>query len=125
MASGGIYVEGLRETVKAFEAAGVDLDELKDVMGGIAKVAAETFASHTPSRSGKLRASVRGNRAKGSAVVTAGRASVQYAGPIFYGWQKRGITPSRTIERTDAEMENKAADMLEQGFADIMERHGL
>lgn len=125
MAETGIHVEGLREKVRALEKAGADVDELKDVMGGIAQEAASTFAPFVPVDTGKLRGSVRPNRAKGSAVVTVGRASVPYAGPIIYGWPKRHIAASQAIEQTDRVMETKAVEMLEDGFQTICERHGL
>lgn len=121
----GIEVEGLREKVKALEKASVEVDELKDVMASIATEAAQTLASYTPSMSGKLRGTVRGNRAKGSATVTVGRASVPYAGPIIYGWPHRHIPNSQAVERTDAVMDDRAAELLEDGFNAIIERNGL
>lgn len=125
MASGGVYIEGLRETTRAFEKAGVDVEELKEAMGRVASEAADTMQGFTPTRSGALRASVRGNRAKGKAVVTIGKARVPYAGPIAYGWAKRNIRPANFIPRTDQVMETRAPALLEQGWADIIERNGL
>lgn len=120
-----VRVEGLNEMTRAFAAAGVDVEELKDVMGGIAAEAASTMQRFVPSRTGRLRASVRGNRAKGKAVVTAGRARVPYAGAINYGWPKRGIKAANFTGKTDAALDDKIPDLLEQGWADIAERHGL
>lgn len=125
MAATGVHVEGLRDKVRALEAAGVEVAELKDVMGGIASTGAEILAGYLPSRTGRLRGTARGNKAKGSAVVTVGRASVPYAGPIIYGWPKRNIHASQAIEQTDRIMETKAVEMLEAGFQTICERHGL
>lgn len=120
-----IAVEGLRTAVRDLEALGVDLDDLKDVFAGIAAEGAELASRYAPSRSGKLRASVRGNRAKSKAVVTAGRASVAYAGPINYGWRKRGIEPSRFMQRADADLERRAVAMLEEGIDRAITRHGF
>src|SRR5690349_23191455 len=112
MGNTGIHVEGLRAKVRAREAAGADVEELKDVMGGIASAATEVITPLLPVKAGKLRGTARGNRAKGSAVVTIGRASVPYAGPIIYGWPKRNIRATEAIEQTDRVMEVKAVEML-------------
>lgn len=122
----GVSVEGLREVTRGLEAAGVDVDELKDVMGSIAAEAAGVMANFIPlGPTGRLRASVRGNRAKGKAVVTVGGARVPYARVIQYGWPRRGIEAARYVERTDAVMETRAVEMLEDGWSAIAERHGL
>lgn len=125
MAAGGVYVTGLKATTKALVAAGVDLEDLKDVMGEVAAEAADTLRPLLPTKSGALHNSVRGNRAKGVALVTIGKARVPYAGPIIYGWPARGIRPSGAIDRTDAVMEHRAPEILERGWARIAEKNGL
>lgn len=120
-----VHVEGLRETVRALERAGVEVNDLKDVFGGVAAEAADVARGFTPRRTGALQGSIRGNRAKNKAVVTFGKARVPYAGPIIYGWRKRNITGSRTLERTDAVMDGRAPQMLERGIARIIERYGF
>lgn len=125
MPKGGVYVTGLREISRGFEKAGVDVEELKDVMGTVAAAASDTMQSFVPTRSGALKTSVRGNRAKAKAVVTVGKARTPYAGPIAYGWPRRNIKPARFIERTDAVMETRAPELLEQGWAEIAQRNGL
>lgn len=120
-----VHIEGLREVTRGMERAGVEVDELKDVMGAIASEAAQTMQGFIPSRSGRLRASTRGNRAKGKAEVNVGGARVPYAGPILYGWPARNIASSHAVERTDAVMETRAVELLEDGWGQIAERHGL
>jgi hypothetical protein len=122
----GVNVVGLRETTRALERAGVDVNELKDVMARVSNEAAEVMAGFTPvGRTGRLRASVRGNRAKGKAVVAVGGARVPYAGAINYGWRRRNIRPADFIARTDAVMETRAPEILAEGWNEIAERHGL
>lgn len=121
----GVHVEGLRETVRDLEKFGVEVAELKDVMGEIAAVAAETAKPFIPSLSGDLRASARGNRAKNKAVVTVGSARLPYAGVIAWGWEDRNIEASNYPAKTDAVMEQKVPPMLEQGLQEIIERHNL
>lgn len=122
----GVHVVGLRETTRALERAGVDVNELKDVMAKVSTEAAQVMAGFTPvGRTGRLRASVRGNRAKGKAVVAIGGARVPYAGAINYGWRRRGIRPADFIAKTDAVMETRAAEILAEGWNEIAERNGL
>jgi hypothetical protein len=121
----GVHVAGLRELTRGLEKAGVEVEELKDVMGGIATEAARVMQGFVPTRSGRLRDSVRGNRAKGKALVTIGGARVPYARPIQYGYPSRNIKPARFIERTDDVMETRAVEMLEEGWAQITQRNGL
>ena len=59
----GLYVSGLRETTRALERAGVEVEELKEVMGAIATEGAQTMQGFLPRVSGRLVASTRGNRA--------------------------------------------------------------
>lgn len=120
-----VYVEGLREITRSMERAGVDVEELKDVMGAIASEATQTMLPFIPRRSGALRASARGNRAKGVARVTIGKARTPYAAPINWGWPKRGIRPADFTGKTDQVMEPRVMHMLEAGWNDIAERHGL
>lgn len=121
-----VHVAGLRETTRAMEKAGVDVEELKDAMGAVAAEAADVMQGYVPvGRTGKLRGTVRGNRAKGRAIVTAGTARVPYAGPIQYGWRRRNIKPAQYVERTDAVMDDRAPALLEAGWDEIAKRNGL
>lgn len=120
-----VQVEGLRELVRDLERAGVDLDDLKDAIGRISAEGAETAQGHTPRRSGKLAGTVRGNRAKNKAQVTIGTARVPYAGPIIFGWPKRGIRPAHTIDRTDAVMVHRAPQILDDELGRIFAKYGF
>lgn len=125
MATGGTHVEGLRETVKALEAAGVEILDLKEAMGRLAAAGADAVARHVPTGTGKLKGSVRGNKAKGKAEVIAGRASVPYAGAINYGWPKRHIRARNFLAEADAEIGPKAVQMFEDNLNQIITEKGL
>ena len=118
-------VQGLRQVVKDLLEIGVDLEDLKDAMADVAKAATDVAQAAAPTRSGALRASIRGNRAKGKAVVTAGRARVPYAGAINYGWPKRGIRPAHFMQKADEVVGPKAVQMLEESINKIIESKGL
>lgn len=118
-------VEGLNKFTRALTQVGVEVDDLKDVFAGIAALGARLASSFAPTRSGRLAATIRGNRAKSKAVVTAGRARVPYAGPINYGWRKRNIAPARFMQRADAQVAPRAVEMLEDGVNDVINKEGL
>lgn len=120
-----VAVDGLRELVRDLVKAGVDVEDLKDVTAEVAKVGAYVAANLAPSRSGALARTVRGNRAKGKAIVTAGRARVRYAGAINYGWPARNIRPARFLQKTDTVMEKRAPEIFEKGIAKIFEKYGF
>jgi hypothetical protein len=123
--SGGVRVEGLGKVVRDLQALGLEVDDLKDAFGGIAAEGARLASSFAPRRSGNLAGSIRGNRAKGKAVVAAGRARVPYAGAINYGWPKRGIHAAGFMQRADAVLAPKALHMLDQAVDDAITKKGL
>jgi hypothetical protein len=121
----GAAVEGLREAVRDLERLGVEVDDLKAAFAAIAAEGARIAARLAPSRSGKLAGSIRGNRAKGKAVVTAGRATVPYAAPINYGWRRRSIRPALFMQRADTELEPRAIGLLEDNLNSIIHDRGF
>ncbi|MGL5928601.1 MAG: hypothetical protein ACRCY8_06675 [Dermatophilaceae bacterium] len=122
---GGVRIDGLNRVVRDLQSLGVEVDDLKTVFGKIADAAADRAAAAAPRKSGRLAASIRGNRAKNKAVVTAGRARVPYAGAINYGWRKRGIEPAEFMQESDRQMRQVAPRMLEQGIDKIIKGKGL
>lgn len=121
----GIHVDGLRETSNALVAAGADVEDLKDVLGSIAAEAADTMRGYVPVgsvlRKGRahVRDTIRGNRAKGAAIVTIGGAKAPHAHVL------RASHPSKFVEKTDTHMETRAVDLLTEGWSEIAKRNGL
>lgn len=121
----GFKVTGLNSVVRALQEMGLETDDLKNAFSTIAREGAQVASSLAPRRSGRLAADVRGNRAKSKAVVTAGRSSVPYAGPINYGWPSRGIAANGFMQRTDAVMAPRAVSLLESEINKQIRRKGL
>lgn len=124
-AGGSVKVEGLNKTLTALQRAGVEVQDLKDAMSAIAAEGARLASGFAPVRTGRLRHTIRGNKAKAKAIVTAGLARVPYAGAINYGWPNRGIKPSLFMQMADKELADKAVDMLSAGIDRAIERAGL
>lgn len=118
-------VQGLRQVVKGLLEIGVDVQDIKDAMADVARVATDVAQAAAPVRSGALRASIRGNRAKGKAVVTAGRARVPYSGPINYGWRSRNIRGAFFMQRADEVVGPRAVELLEDGINRIIDEKGF
>src|SRR5688500_18024830 len=98
-----IRVDGLNAVVRSLLAMGLEVEDLKDAFSEIARFGAVVASRHAPRRTGRLASDIRGNRARSKAVVTAGRVSVPYAGPINYGWAAHGIEPSGFMQKADQE----------------------
>lgn len=125
VASGGVRVEGLNKTVRALEKFGADVADLKGTFSEIAAEGARLASSYAPRRTGRLAATIRGNKSKNKAVVTAGRARVPYAAPINYGWPRRHIRPALFMQRADAQLAPRAVTMMEAGLDEAARKAGL
>jgi hypothetical protein len=121
----GFKVTGLNQVVAGLLAMGVEVDDLKNAFAAIAAEGARVASAYAPVRSGRLAGDVRGNRAKSKAVVTAGRVSVPYAGPINYGWAARGIEPSGFMQKADQAMGRNALRRLEDEINAQIRKRGL
>lgn len=81
-----ITVEGLADLQVAFKAIGVPVDAIKDANQASGKVVADEAKRQAPSRSGKLRKSIRIARVTTHVKIRAGMKSIPYANPIHWGW---------------------------------------
>ena len=126
MPTGGVKVSGLAKLTRDLISMGVEVDDLKDAFSEIAAEGARIAASFAPvGPTGRLKADIRGNRARSSAVVAAGRASVPYAGPINYGWPKRNITAAGFMQKTDATWKPHSLMRLEYELNKLIAKRGL
>lgn len=120
-----LKVEGLSRLIRDMTKLGVDINDMKDVMADIATDGANLVRQRAPHHTGALSKSVRGNRAKGRAVVKAGGARVPYAAAINYGWPAHGIRPARYMQLADPEFQTRAIDKLTDGLNRLIEERDL
>ncbi len=118
-------VEGLSKLIKQLEGFSGDVEDVKDTMARIAKLGAQYASSFAPKLSGALSSSIRGNRAKARAVVTAGRAATPYAGVQNYGWPKRNIPATSFMQRADTALQPRAITELDKALRDALSARGL
>lgn len=122
--SGGrIRVEGLRKAIRALDQAGVEAQDMKDLMHAIGMIVVN--AATPPRASGTLAGTLRAGRGKTKAVVRAGGARAPYAGVVHYGWPARGLSPQPFL--SDA-LQRKRSDVfraLDQGVSQILKSNDL
>lgn len=121
----GVRIEGLRELVRDLERLGVEVDDLKDVMASISRLGAQEIQVRAPRVSGALAGTVRGNRAKGKAVVTVGNARVPYAGVIAWGWPARNIKPDGFVPEGVDSITRQVPEIFEDGIDKLIQKRGM
>lgn len=125
IAGGSVQITGLNEAVRGLEKMSVEVDDLKKVFGEIAKEAAELASGFAPKKTGRLSGSIRGNKAKNKAVVTAGRSVVPYAGAINYGWGAHNIAPAGFMQKADQAIAPGLDDRIERELGRLIREAGL
>lgn len=114
---------GLREVVRNLEKIGADVQDMKDVFLKIGEMVQADAARLAPKRSGRLSASIKPTKTKNKAAIRAGSARVPYAGPINYGWRRRGITASNFMQRAINADVDEALKMMDEGLTRIINEH--
>ena len=90
----GIKVKGLRSSIKALQAIGVDAKDIKSAGNEAGEIVAREARNLVPVRTGKLRNTIRVSKALSKVSISAGNnGKVPYANPIHWGWFKRNIKP--------------------------------
>lgn len=120
---GRVRVEGLGKAMRQLSAAGANADELRDLMQEIGGLVVN--AANPPRASGTLAATVRPGRGKTKAVVRAGGARAPYAGVIHYGWPARNIAPNPFLTNALNAQRSAIFQALDNGIADLLEKHDL
>ncbi len=130
--SGGftLRVEGLRKFARDMNAAGVDAEDIKDVMWSAGNIVARRATWLAPNRTGKLRNDMRVSRAKTKASVKVGGARVPYARFVYFGkyneskgglYQKDNPFIYEALSQTRGEV----LRTIEDGIEDILVRNDL
>ncbi len=90
----GIKVTGLKSSLKALQAIGVEAADSKTAGNEAGEIVAREARNLVPVRTGRLRNTIRTSKALNKVSVSAGNnGKVPYANPIHWGWFKRNIKP--------------------------------
>lgn len=124
MAGAQVRVDGLTPLRRQLRQLVGDVDDLKAANAAAAATVAAAAAARAPHRTGRLAASVRGNRAVSRATVLAGGARLPYAGPIHYGWPAHGIEAHPFITDAAQATESVWVAAYEQAVTRAVDRVG-
>ena len=108
-----VYTRGLRATVTALEAAGVDAQDMKTVFRQAGEISLRRTEQLIPVRSGKLRSTVRMSILKNKASIRIGRSTVPYAARIEFG---ANLTKAGTIAKKGKEIMGETARKIPGHF---------
>lgn len=94
----GVKVTGLNQAIRSLRELGVPLEELKAAGSHAGDLVANEAKTLVPVRTGRLRDTIRVNKAVRKVTISAGnnrssKSGVPYANPIHWGWFKRNIKP--------------------------------
>lgn len=122
-----VEVEGVSGLARALRKAGDEESRqfLLDANREAAKTVENAAAPLIPRRTGKLSASLRSTGTAKGGVVMLGKARVPYAGPLHFGWFKRGIRPGlwlfSALDRRRGEVEEIYFKRLDELLARVTE----
>lgn len=119
----GVRVKGLNETVRALQRLGVSVEDLKGAIAPITNKVVADAQALTPARTGRLRASIRGSKAKNKAVIRGGTARVPYASFVEFGSVRNRAVGM--VKRAITSNERYAANRLDQEMQSLIQRYGL
>lgn len=125
-----LRVEGLRKFSRDMNAAGVDAQDIKDVMYAAGLIVARRATWLAPRRTGKLANDMRVGKGKTKANVKVGGNKVPYARFVYFGKyneSKGGLyqTANPFIYEALSQTRGEVLRTIENGIEDILVRHDL
>lgn len=115
-----VTVKGIGRLNRALNKAGVDAQNMRDLMHSIGMIAVRDAQARAPVASGALRNSIRAGRGKTKAVVRAGGARVPYAGVIHYGTPDGTYTPRTFLLTAIQSKRGEILNRFNTGLEDIL-----
>ena len=125
-----IRVTGLRELVRNMERAGVEAQDIKEIMFGAGEIVAKRAEQLAPVRTGRLVGNIRVGKAKNKASIKVGSARVPYARFVYFGkydQAKGGLYAKANPFIFDAvkEKRQQVFDKIELGIQNLLEKNDL
>lgn len=123
MARPAFEVEGADQLRRTMRKAGVDMTELKSTHRSVAETVTQAAKPAAPrGRTGRLAQSIRPGATQKAAIIRAGKKAVPYAGPIHWGWPKRGIKAQPWLAETAETTEPAWSDEYRAAIEKIIEK---
>jgi hypothetical protein len=121
--SNRVRIEGLSKTVRALGKAGVDSQDMKDLMFELGMLIVR--AANPPELSSRLAGTIRAGRGKTKAVVRAGGARAPYAGVIHYGWPAHNIAAQPFLTTAIQSERGDLLAALDRGLEELLRNNQL
>lgn len=93
-----VELEGLAEAQRDMRKYGASLDDMRDLYQRVGDIGAEGGRRQAPVRTGRAKASTRGEGRPGFAIVKAGGPALPWVPPVHFGWTTRGLGRGRSAE---------------------------
>lgn len=113
----GVHIEGLRETTSALRKAGADVGDQRATMAALASDALNTLVGRLRRTSPAAAAGARSSAGPRVAVVSFPVASTAP--------RRTNLRAGLAVPPTDAALEQRAPQILEEGWNTIAEQNGL
>ena len=125
-----VRVTGLRDLVRNLERAGVDAQDIKEVMQDAGEIVARRASWLAPKRTGALANNMRVGKAKTKATIKVGSARVPYARFVYFGrydQAKGGLYQAANpfIYNALTATRSQVFDRIELGVSEILKKHDL
>lgn len=122
-------VTGAEEVAAQFRRLGFKASDLAPAFARVGATVAADARSRAPRRSGRLASDIRSGGAGGTgktrATISAGRATLPYAGVHEYGWPRRHIAERRFLRDAADENAQATADLLVREMQHRIDSVGL
>ncbi|MGK0715146.1 hypothetical protein ACR5KS_03625 [Leucobacter sp. W1153] len=118
-----VRVEGLSKLSRELRKSGVDVQRMNEIMHAIGQ--AVVSSANVPTKTGRLKSTLRAGKGRTKAVVRMGGARAPYAGVIEYGWRARGITGSMAVNRARDSRKQESQRMIRAGVDKILKNNNL
>lgn len=116
----GTSITGLRDTIRAFEMCGVDVQDLKDVFARLADEVRDDAKRRAPKRSGNLERRIKSSRMKSGAMIyVSGTRYHAYREGLEYGRGK----PTPFMRPAVEAAAPRVYEEVTQGLNDIIDRY--
>jgi hypothetical protein len=120
-----ITVTGQRQLKRALKDIDGAMADLKLIHADAAKIVEQRAETLAPKETRRLAKSVRSSGTKSAGVVRAGSSSVDWAGPVHFGWPSRNIAPQPFLYDALDQRSDEVIAVYQRRVNAVIKRNGL
>lgn len=121
---GALRIDGGARLRRTLKSAGVDLADLRDLnrqVGNVIRPTATSNAPVGPDAGGHISSTIRVTATNRTAFIRVGNKRFPYAGPLHWGWFKRGIKPNPWLSQAAQSTEPRWQEIYWRGLNSILD----